>query len=109
MAMFYSPGSDPFSSGLPNKSAMGNVALLNSFFEWPTLPELPKLPSLSDLPGVGTARDISTTLGKLTSAKLWERIGFVILGLLIIGAALFMLGGRNLIAATVVQGAVSGA
>ena len=102
MAPFFALGSDPFAAGLPTSTVATQSAPTIFGLSLPSLPELPKL---SEIPGVSTVESVGGFLGKLTSGNLWERVGFVILGIIFIGIALFMMANKTTIIQTAVRAA----
>jgi hypothetical protein len=111
MASIFALGSDPFTTGLPVQSSQPSYRSIGFTSLLPELPSLPSLPSLSDLfdytapgmlyRGIQGQGGIGGFLAKITSGHLWERIGFIVLGLILITAALFMLANKTTLLETV--------
>lgn len=113
----YSSG-DPFTAGVVGTTLQGQASPgpqtaggFNFGSLLPSLPSLPELPKLSDIPGVGTVSDVASGASKffdtITSGDFWERVIFIILGLIMIALAIFFFAKHE--AVTVVAGAVKGA
>jgi len=53
--------------------------------------DLPKLPTLGDIPGVSTISGVGQFFENLTKLDTWERVGIILIGVLIFGIGLYML------------------
>lgn len=99
-------GSDPFATGLPSSTVETSTPSSGIFGQ---IGSAAKSLYGFTFPGVIQnaigADSIGGTLGKLTSADTWQRVGFVVMGLLFIGVALFMLANKTTLVQTVQQGA----